>query len=71
LKNIVKHNYDPSIDESKNQYAIDNGYILLRVSNWGDKLEDQKTIIKAYLDKIDELAFGVYYEGKKYEYKYY
>lgn len=62
-----KHNYDPSIDESKNQYAIDNGFVLLRVSNWGDSLEDQKSIIKAYLDKVDNLESGVYYEGVKYE----
>jgi hypothetical protein len=58
---------DPNIDKAKNKYAIDNGFVLLRVSNWGDKLEDQKTIIKAYLDKIDELNPGVYYEGVKYE----
>lgn len=62
-----EHNYDPSIDKAKNKYAIENDFILLRVSNWGDKLEDQKAIIKAYLNRLGELEPGVYYEGKRYE----
>jgi hypothetical protein len=60
-------NHDSSVDEAKNKFAVDNGYVLLRVSNWGDKLEDQKAIIKAYLDRIEEIKPGVYYEGIKYE----
>lgn len=60
-------NFDPSIDKLKNEYAVNNGFILLRVSNWGDRLEDQKNIVKAYIDNIDNLPPGIYYEGVKYE----
>jgi len=46
---FIERRWDPTIDLLKEKFAIDNGYYLLRVSNWGDKLEDQKDIILEFL----------------------
>ena len=56
-----------SIDRAKEKFAIENGYYLLRVSNWGDKLEDQKDIILEFLKNKHSLNKGIYKRGVKYE----
>ena len=56
-----------SIDRAKEKFAIENGYYLLRVSNWGDKLEDQKNIILEFLKNKHSLNKGIYKRGVKYE----
>lgn len=58
------HVRDPSSDNDKDEWILKNRYTLLRVSNWGDALEDQKAIISAYLDK--DLKPGIFKEGLKY-----
>ena len=55
------------VDKLKEQFAIENGYYLLRVSNWGDKIEDQKEIIKTFLEQKHLLQKNIYKRGRKYD----
>jgi len=59
---------DPISDKIKNQFIIDNGYTLLRISNWDESLEDQKNAILAYINAYEEGSLGkrIHYWGEKY-----
>lgn len=69
-KRFNESNFDETVDKLKNQHAINNGYTLIRISNWGDKLEDQKVAIMAYINSyllgtLDQTK--IHYWGKAYE----
>lgn len=71
FERFKEHSFDPSIDEAKNQHAIENGYTLVRISNWGDKLEDQKKAVVIYINSylsetLDQTK--IHYWGKAYQY---
>jgi len=64
---FIERRWDPTIDLLKEKFAIDNGYYLLRVSNWGDSIESQKEIIQTFLEQKSTLQKNIYKRGKKYE----
>lgn len=60
---------DSSSDNAKENWIRENNYTLIRVSNWEDKLEDQKNLILAYIKSYEDgsLEKRTYYIGEKYE----
>lgn len=64
---FIERRYDPTIDILKENFALENGYYLLRISNWGDSIEDQKNIIKIFLEQKHNLKKNIYKRGKKYD----
>ena len=60
--------FTPEVDKLKEEYVLENNLLMIRISNYGERIEDQKQAILDFLSRKDDLdRKKIHKWGEKFE----